>query len=240
MASIQESLFQVHEVNMGYFGIKVMNPSASTEFSNNNIRTLHTHAAAHIGLQIGESESNAARIHSNTIAVRTSTDSTRGEAALQVWGDFNTLDLFAFNSGPGLRFGAKFEPGSNNNTLSYGTIQAETSIVNHGTENVLIANAGGAGLFQIASAPHTSWQSENTLRSSSGLSGSSQYALEHAEDLLIFETAGSTQATDFSSPPAQGTHGYEDLARDAVFSMFRSNGLKTTVALELVDGIDAP
>jgi hypothetical protein len=79
----KERLFQVHEVNMGYFGITIMNPSVLTEFSNNIIRTLHTHAAAHIGVQIGESENNAARIHSNKIAVRTSTDSTRGEAALQ-------------------------------------------------------------------------------------------------------------------------------------------------------------
>ena len=235
MASIQESLFQVHEVNMGYFGIKIMNPSASTQFSNNYLRTLHTHAAAHIGVQVGESESNAARIHSNTIAVRTSTDSTRGEAALQIWGDFNTLDLFAFNSGPGLRFGAKFEPGSNNNTLFYGTIQAGTPIVDHGTDNVFIASASGANLLQAAAVPYDSWQAENTQRSTIGVSDSSRYALEHAQDLLLLETARSTQTIALSHPLGQGGHGWEEVACDAVLSVFRSNEFETTVALELVE-----
>jgi hypothetical protein len=107
--------------------------------------------------------------------------------------------------------------------------------VNHGTENVFIANASGAKLFQVAPLPHKSWQSDSALSSSSGVSSCSRYGIEHAEDLLLLETARSTHATEISRPLAQGNHGGEDLARDAVFSMFRSIGLEITAALELVE-----
>ncbi|MEX0610743.1 MAG: hypothetical protein WD229_01375, partial [Pirellulales bacterium] len=143
LADIQNNLFHVHEVNTGYFGIKIMNPSATTEFSSNLVRSLHTHATGHIGVQVGESATNAARIHSNTVEVRTNTDGVPAEVALQVWGDFNTLDLYAGNSG--LNFGAKFEPGSNNNTLFFGPIQANTPIANFGTNNTFIPHGSGSG-----------------------------------------------------------------------------------------------
>ena len=42
-------------------------------------------------------------------------------------------------------FGAKFEPGSNNNTLFYGTISAATPIANYGTNNTFIPHGSGSG-----------------------------------------------------------------------------------------------
>lgn len=143
LASIQNNFIYLHEVNTGYFGIKIVNPSATTEFSNNLVRSLHTHGTGHVGVQVGESTTNAGRIHSNTVEVRTNTDGVPSEIALQVWGAFNTLDLYAHNSG--LNFGAKFEPGSNNNTLYFGTIQASTPIANFGTNNTFIPRGSGSG-----------------------------------------------------------------------------------------------
>ncbi|MCH2129913.1 MAG: hypothetical protein MK179_12255 [Pirellulaceae bacterium] len=134
--SIQGNELIFHEVNTGYFGIKILNPSITTQFSNNTVRSLHTHNAGHIGIQVGESFTNAGNIHSNTVEVRTNTDGNSSETALQVWGHSNTFDLFALNSG--LKFGAKFEPGSNGNTMYYGTLQANTQITNFGTNNLFI------------------------------------------------------------------------------------------------------
>jgi hypothetical protein len=129
-------------MNIGVFGITVANPSASTFFRNNFIRTLHTHAMSQIGVQLGKNLNNASRITGNTVEMRTNTDGVAGEAALQVWGHANTIDLRSF--GGGLNFGAKFEPGSDGNTLLFGTIQAATPIADFGTDNQFISNAAGA------------------------------------------------------------------------------------------------
>ncbi|MEX2172125.1 MAG: hypothetical protein WD851_22585 [Pirellulales bacterium] len=147
LASIQNSQFLLHEVNTGYFGIKVMNPSATTEFSGNLIQSLHTHAAGHIGVQLGENSTNAAQIHFNTVIVRTNTDGVPAAAAAQVWGHSNTLNLYALNSG--LSFGVKFEPSSANNILYYGFIQAATPIADAGTNNSYIAIGAGEGSLAV-------------------------------------------------------------------------------------------
>lgn len=122
LKDIQDNLFVLHEVNTGYFGIKVVNPSASTTFSDNTIRSLHTHATAHIGMQLGESSQNAQRIHSNQVEIRANTDGQIREAAMQVWGSSNALDLYCSNYI--FRYSIKFEPGSANNVLTNSGIYA--------------------------------------------------------------------------------------------------------------------
>jgi hypothetical protein len=139
LKDIQDNLFILHEVNTGYYGIKVMNPSANTSFSNNTIRSLHTHATAHIGVQLGESSSNADRIHSNLAEIRANTDGQIREAAMQVWGSSNTIDLYCSNYA--FRYGIKFEPSSNNNTLINSGISAWTPVADNGTNNNISGSA---------------------------------------------------------------------------------------------------
>jgi hypothetical protein len=136
LATIEDSEFHFHEMNAAYFGITVANPSSSTFFRNNFIRSQHTHAFDHIGVQLGQSENNSSNIYGNNLQIRTSTDGVGGgsaEAAVQVWGDQNSINLIALGSG--LNIGIKFEPGSQNNNLYYTTLQASTPIANFGTGN---------------------------------------------------------------------------------------------------------
>jgi hypothetical protein len=88
----------------------------------------------------------------NTFEIRTSTDNVFTEASLQMWGDYNAIDLYAGYNGQ--NFGAKFEPGSNNNILIYSIYAATTPIANYGSNNTLIprgaASATGAGSTTIA------------------------------------------------------------------------------------------
>jgi hypothetical protein len=142
LASIQNNLLYFHEVNTGGFGIKIMNPSATTEFSNNLLRTLHTHAISIVGVQLGEIAPSSERIHHNTVQMRTNTDGVAGYAALQVLGDFNTIDIFAINAG--LNYGARFEPSSNNNATFVGALQAATPLVDLGVNNTFQPRGTGA------------------------------------------------------------------------------------------------
>jgi hypothetical protein len=136
MANIENSQFYLHEMNASYFGITVVNPSASTFFQDNFILSLHIHAAAGIGLQLGQSGTNASHIASNTAVIRFNSDGVGGGAAIaamQDWGALNYVDLIAL--GAGISYGAKFEPGSDSNTLYYYQLQATTPIADFGTNN---------------------------------------------------------------------------------------------------------
>ena len=135
LQTIEQSEFYFHEVNTAYFAVKVTNPSATTYFRDNYLRTPRIHGYRHIGLQLGESIPYAGRIRNNLVDVRTSSDGFPGEAAVQVWGDVNTINLVAPDGNQ--PFGVKFEPGSNNNILYHGTIQATTPIIDWGINNLV-------------------------------------------------------------------------------------------------------
>ena len=115
LQTIEDSEFYFHEVNTAYFAVKVKNPSATTYFRNNYLRVPRIHAHRLIGLQLGESTTHADRLRDNLVDARTNTDGYGAEASVQVWGDFNTINLVALRENQ--NFGVKFEPGSNNNTL---------------------------------------------------------------------------------------------------------------------------
>jgi hypothetical protein len=160
VASIENSQFYLHEMNASYFGITVVIPSASTLFENNYILSLHIHAAAGIGLQLGQSGTNASNIESNRATIRFNSDGVNGGASiagLQVWGASNYVDLIVL--GGGISYGAKFEPGSHDNTLYYYQLQATTPIADSGINNhyssgpLMGSGSGGAaGLSTIGSA----------------------------------------------------------------------------------------
>jgi hypothetical protein len=135
-ASIQNSDFSIHEVNGGYYGIKVKDPSTSTVFTGNLIRSLHTHATGHVGVQVGEGGMNSDRIFNNTIEIRTNTDGVSAYAGLQVYADSNIFDVYTLNSG--LQFGARFEQTSSNNVTYVGALQANTPLVNLGINNAFL------------------------------------------------------------------------------------------------------
>jgi hypothetical protein len=143
LASFQNTTLYFHEVNTGYYGIKVMNPAPDTDFSSNLIRSLHTHATGHIGLQLGEEGANSNRIFGNQVELRTNTDGVTAFAALQVWGDSNTLNIYSGNAG--LAYGARYETGSNDNITSLGYVQASTPILNLGVNNSFLAAGMAAG-----------------------------------------------------------------------------------------------
>jgi len=161
-ANIQNSTFIIHEVNGGYFGIQVKNPSESTQFSGNLIRSLHTHATGSVGVQMGQLGTNSNRITSNTVEVRTFTDGVAAYAGLQVYADFNTFNFYAL-SGP-LQFGARFEASSNNNVAFIGTLVGSTPLVNLGASNIFLPATS------LAAAESTA---ESAL-TYDGLSGDSQ------------------------------------------------------------------
>ena len=162
LASIQNNLLYFHEVNTGAYGIKIVNPSATTEFSNNLVRTLHTHATANIGVQVGENATNSSRLHHNTVEMRTNTDGVVAYAALQVWGDFNTIDIYAGNSG--LTYGARYEAGSNDNITYVGQLQGP--LVNLGTNNTFLPAGSGAGELANLAAVDSLFAGEDTADSS--------------------------------------------------------------------------
>ena len=154
LQTIENNEFHFEELNGSYFGITVNNPSATTYFRNNLIRSLHIHAFGHIGIQLGQSVTNSSNIHSNSLQIRTSTGGVGGgaaEAGVQILGDANYINLIAVGSN--LNFGIKFEPGSDGNTLYYTTLQAATPIANFGTNNQFTSGppsdstgpGGGAG-----------------------------------------------------------------------------------------------
>jgi hypothetical protein len=143
LRTIDSSEFHLHEMNIGQYGIVVANPSASTYFSNNYIRSLHTHAMSNVGLQLGQSATNASHIQNNTIYLRTALDfGGSGNTALQVFGVNNAIDLEVF--GPNQSVGARFESSSSGNALTYGPIYATTPIINLGVGNTLTARSFAA------------------------------------------------------------------------------------------------
>lgn len=160
LQTIENSEFHLQEMNAAYFGITVANPSASTYFRNNFIRSQHIHAFGHIGLQLGQSEANASRIQGNRLQIRANNDGVGGggaEAAMQVWGHSNFINLIVLGSG--LNFGVKFEPSSTDNTLYYTSLLATTPIANYGTNNQFTSGppsdiygpSGGGGSAALAS-----------------------------------------------------------------------------------------
>jgi hypothetical protein len=142
LASFQNNTLYFHEVNTGYFGIKVMNPAPDEAFTGNLVRSLHTHATAYIGLQLGEGPVNSAGIHSNMVELRTNTDGVPAYAAIQVWGDSNSINVYAGNSG--LNYGVRLENSSNNNNIAIGYLQAATQVVNLGVNNSFSPAGTGA------------------------------------------------------------------------------------------------
>jgi hypothetical protein len=143
LQSIDHTEFYFHEVNEGQFGIRVDNPSSDTYFQDNFIRTVHAHATSEIAVQLGQHATNASNIRRNVLEIRTATALYPSHSALQIWGDYNAIDLIAV--GATSTFGAKFEPGSNNNILFYGTLNASTPIANYGINNTFIPVGGGSG-----------------------------------------------------------------------------------------------
>lgn len=143
LASFHDNTLYFHEVNTGYYGIKLMNPSATTDFTGNLIRSLHTHATGYIGLQLGDAATNSNRIFGNNIQLRTNTDSVPAYAAMQVWADANNINIYAGNAG--LNYGARFETSSNNNVTAIGYLQATTPLLNQGVNNTFTSAGYGAG-----------------------------------------------------------------------------------------------
>jgi hypothetical protein len=209
LQSIENSEFHLHELNAGYFGITVANPSSLTYFRNNFVRSLHVHAIEHIGVQFGQSGNNSSRIQSNTAEIRFNSDGVGGgasHAALQVWGSSNSVDLIAL--GAGISYGAKFEPSSANNILYYGALQAATAYVDYGTNNQFIfgppMGAGGSmGERQVPAGGETT---DNTASSigSVELYGAGFYDSQQDDELLgLLSLLTSSppeerKATDFS------------------------------------------
>jgi hypothetical protein len=141
--TIDSSEFHLHEMNIGQYGIVVVNPSASTYFSNNYVRSVHDHAMSNVALQLGQSGANASHIQFNTIILRTALDfGGSGNIALQVFGANNNIDLEVF--GPHQSVGARFETSSSGNALTYGPVNATTPIINLGMSNTLIARSTAA------------------------------------------------------------------------------------------------
>lgn len=159
LKSIDNSEFYFHEVNEGQFGIRVDNPSASTYFEHNFIRTVHDHATSQVAVQLGQNQTNASNIRLNTLEVRTAAALYPSHAALQVWGDYNAIDLIAV--GAVSTYGAKFEPGSNNNVLFFGTLSASTPIANFGVNNTFIPKGSGSAALLAGAAAFTDAASDS-------------------------------------------------------------------------------
>ena len=141
--TISNSEFYFNEVNQGQFGVRIDNPSPMSYFENNFLRATHVHETNVVAVQLGQNQTNASNIRSNTMELRPAAATYPSLIALQVWGDYNFIDLVAVGSNQ--TYGAKFEPGSNNNTLFYGTIIAATPIANFGTNNTFFHYGSGSG-----------------------------------------------------------------------------------------------
>jgi hypothetical protein len=197
LASFQNNLLYFHEINTGGYGIKIVNPSPTTVFTNNLVRTLHTHAIAGVGVQVAQNSTNAERINNNTVQVRTNTDGFSGYAALQVFSDYNTFDIYAGNSG--LTYGARFEPSSNNNVSYVGYLQATTPLVNLGVNNVFLPQpASSSALPGTGSAAGMDYYFAPTT---SGANGSSALGAQAAAPppndealLVLVPSAGRSNA----------------------------------------------
>jgi hypothetical protein len=184
-------------MNAGYFGITIANPSATTYFRNNFLRSLHIHAIQHIGLQLGQSAENASRIQSNTLELRVSNagvGSSTLEAGLQVWGASNYVDLQV--RGTSITYGAKFEPSSTNNTLYYSALQASTPFVDYGTNNHFVFGppmGAGSSLAVSASAPQFRTFGSASLAGSDELTAvSNMDPNEDLRGLLAIDNASSS------------------------------------------------
>ncbi|MCC6492765.1 MAG: hypothetical protein IT424_07075 [Pirellulales bacterium] len=153
LRTIENSEFHLHEMNIGRVGIKIANPSPTTYFRNNFIRTLHTHAMSEVGVQVGDGPANAGNIQANTFEIRTALDfGNPGDVSLQVWGANNNFDLMVF--GPKQNVGVRFESSSSNNWLLYGPIYAATPIINLGTGNTLqVRSAAVAAALATTESP---------------------------------------------------------------------------------------
>lgn len=236
LQSIENSQFHLHEMNAGYFGITVANPSATTYFRNNFIRSLHIHAIEHIGLQLGQSATNASRIQSNTLELRVSNAGVGTAslvAGLQVWGASNYADLQV--RGTMITYGAKFEPGSANNTLYYTALQASTPYVDYGTNNQFIsgppmgagsslgesaaapASASGSGALMAEGAPPPGSASGSVVRAGPAATSGSVASVDSSEELQLL------LALDAISPVAR----YEtqnDITDTAIASLITETG----------------
>lgn len=222
--TIENSQFHLQEMNGAFFGITVANPSATTHFSNNFIRSQHTHAYGHIGVQLGQSEINSSNIYGNRMQIRTSTSGVGGggaEAAVQVWGDDNEINLLALGSG--LNFGIKFEPGSEGNSLYYTALQAATPIADFGISNQRVSGppadlygpaGGGNGSLSYAVDVGPVF-----LESNVEAQGARRETRARVVDLLLAEMYGCTseageEQVEFLTPHANGSRGTEESAAD--------------------------
>jgi hypothetical protein len=149
--TIENNGFYFTEILDAYNNLVIANPSATTYFRDNFLRSVHTHASHNVGWQIGQSATNASRITNNTFIVYHDTDSMAGQIGLQVRGSNNSLKFLTI--GPSLNTGVKFEASSSNNVLAYGTIQATTPIVNLGTNNSYGPAGAGAGAASASAVP---------------------------------------------------------------------------------------
>jgi hypothetical protein len=215
LASIRNSTFILHEVNTGYDGIKIMNPSVTTEFSGNLVRSLHTHAPGDIGVQIGEGATNSSLIHANTFEVRMNTDGVSSYAALQVWAAANTINVYAGNSG--FTYGLRFESSSHDNTIYVGGIQAGTAVVNLGTNNMFLAAGAGAGSFATElDAGHS-----GTVAAALLVSPSTPVDASAEEDLLLLALIGGPSTETSGTDASLRTQPYDAdrLASDMAFAL---------------------
>jgi hypothetical protein len=210
LASIQNNLLYFHEVNTGGYGIKIVNPSTSTLFANNLVRTLHTHAISGVGVQLAQSATTADRINNNTVQVRTNTDGFAGYAALQVFSDYNTIDIYAGNTG--LSYGARFEASSDHNVAYVGYLQATTPLVNLGVSNVFLPQpAAGAGMLDMLMTGSIAFVVPATNRAM-GLSANS---LQLAAPVPDDDTLNLLTTTSQLAVPSR----FGSAARDAAFDI---------------------
>jgi hypothetical protein len=217
LASIQNSTFILHEVNTGTYGIKIVNPSATTEFSGDLVRSLHTHAPGYIGVQIGESATNASRIHNNTFEVRMNTDGVSSYAALQVWAAQNTINVYAGNSG--FQYGARFESSSHDNQIYLGSIQAGTTVVNLGASNTFHILGSGAGNFAGTASSNES----SATRVSSASVGDSTWR----SDLLLVYNDPESSSLDRSEENEHAADSDPNLDPSAIDVAFATEDLRT-------------
>ncbi len=151
LRSVENSKFYLHEMNIGQAGIIIANPSPSTFYRNNLLRTIHTHGMTNVGVQVGQSAANAANINSNTFEIRVASGDFGGSMnlGLDVWGALNTFDYITL--GPNLSVGAKYQSSSNGNATLFGPIQASTQVTNLGVNNTFtLRSATAAATPQLA------------------------------------------------------------------------------------------
>jgi len=133
-SSIHDSQFYFSEINgPDQCGLAICNPSASTYFYNNYVRTTHNHNFTGYGCQIGKNATDSNNIYSNTVVNYTNPDGRSATTGVEIWGDYNAI--YYMGLGNYLANGAVLQSSSNNNTLYYGTINATNQRLNYGTNN---------------------------------------------------------------------------------------------------------